>query len=219
MMRILPLLLLLAACRTSGGARVKDEEDQAETEGAEVARPPAVVLAFNGPKAGPGGTASAPVGTLHGLHVGDVVAIQYAPQRIRGCDGGGWGQENNAFFLDATGKQVGEQSSGSAFTGIGMVPVSQPVLILRATVPQGAVKLHVEARNTGDHHDPEDTADPGHSGPGDNFSPDGSTCSDDPGPGLHGWDIPVEVLATAAPAAARALIAPQAAPAAQKPRK
>jgi hypothetical protein len=163
----LPLLVLVAACSSASGSDDADDGAAAVSSGPD--------LVFNGPKAPQGGNASPPVGTLSGKKSGDTVTISYAPQRVRGCDGGGWGQDTQLKFLDRSGKEIGQGADGSGFVGSGMVPRSKPALILSAQIPPGAAKVKVLTVNDGGSHKATDSADTPHTG--DNKGSDGQ-CSD-----------------------------------------
>jgi hypothetical protein len=120
------------------------------------------------------------------------VTISYAPQRVRGCDGGGWAQDTTLKFLDRSGRAIGQGAEGSGFGGTGMVPRSKPPLVLSALIPAGAVKVQVLTVNDGGPHRASDQADTPHSG--DNKGSD-QLCSDSVDG--RGWQIDI---GSAAPA-------------------
>jgi hypothetical protein len=182
----LALLGLLGACSGS------DESSEAGESNINAAGGPDLV--FAGPKAPQGGNASAPTGSLAGKKAGDDVTISYAPQRVRGCDGGGWGQSTSLKFLDASGREVGTGADGSAFAGTGMVPKGQPPLTLSARIPAGAVKVSVLSFNDGGPHRATDAADT--PAVGDNKGADGF-CSDTIDG--RGWIINIGGGSTATP--------------------
>lgn len=121
-------------------------------------------IVFSAPKAAQDKDASKPKGSAKGKKEGDTITISYAPQRIRGCDGGGWAQSTEVRFIDKAGNTVGDEVRRSGFSGVGMVPKEKESLEVTVTVPKGAEKLVVISTNDGEPHDPSDAADTAHTG-------------------------------------------------------